>query len=221
MSERFESHRHLLRSCTTHLGSSQSADGHHLTSLQLIVVNVPSNTYHLDCNVLLCCCRSQVTDWVYWADVLLRTFDAATTAAALASSLGIQVGPLLYTLQPVHAAVVVTDGSNLYQRLTFWHMQPVCSNYLHATHCADSTAIFLQEPCVLHFQPQSAPLLPAHAVIVDHSRKQLLLLVRGTSTWADCLTDIVAHTEPLGTGAHGSRHRPAQASSAVAKNFFD
>jgi hypothetical protein len=36
-------------------------------------------------------CRSQVTDWVYWADVLLRTFDAAATVAALASSLGMQV----------------------------------------------------------------------------------------------------------------------------------
>jgi hypothetical protein len=59
-----------------------------------------------------------------------------------------------------------------------------------------------QEACVLHFQPQSAPLLPAHCVLVDHSRKQLLLLVRGTSTWADCLTDIVAHTKSLGTGAH-------------------
>jgi hypothetical protein len=35
---------------------------------------------------------------------------------------------------------------------------------------------------------------------VDESHKQLLLLVRGTSSWADCLTDIVAHTEQLGTG---------------------
>lgn len=58
----------------------------------------------------------------------------------------------------------------------------------------------VQESSVLHFSPVSAPLLPAHAVIVDDSRKQILLLVRGTSTWADCLTDIVAHTEPLGTG---------------------
>jgi hypothetical protein len=31
----------------------------------------------------------------------------------------------------------------------------------------------------------------------------LLLLVRGTTTWADCLTDIVAHTEPLGPGQAG------------------
>ena len=58
-----------------------------------------------------------------------------------------------------------------------------------------------QELAVLHFEPKSAPLLPAHAVIADHGRQQLLLLVRGTSTWADCLTDIVAHTQPLATGA--------------------
>lgn len=62
---------------------------------------------------------------------------------------------------------------------------------------------------MLHFQPLSQPLLPAHAVIVDDTHKQLLLLVRGTSSWADCLTDIVAHTEQLGTGglmaAAGSR----------------
>lgn len=57
---------------------------------------------------------------------------------------------------------------------------------------------------MLHFQPQSAPLLPAHAVIVDSSRQQVLLLVRGTSSWADCLTDLVAHTEPLGTGGKAS-----------------
>ena len=53
---------------------------------------------------------------------------------------------------------------------------------------------------MLHFEPTSAPLLPAHAVLADHGRKQLLLLVRGTSSWADCLTDIVAHTQPLGAG---------------------
>lgn len=37
--------------------------------------------------------RAAVTELVYWADVLLRTFDTpATTPAAVASSLGIQVG---------------------------------------------------------------------------------------------------------------------------------
>lgn len=35
--------------------------------------------------------RAAVIDWVHWSDVLLRTFDGATTAAAVASSLGIQV----------------------------------------------------------------------------------------------------------------------------------
>ena len=58
-----------------------------------------------------------------------------------------------------------------------------------------------QELAVLHCEPKSAPLLPAHAVIADHGRQQQLLLVRGTSTWADCLTDFVAHTQLLGTGA--------------------
>jgi len=66
-----------------------------------------------------------------------------------------------------------------------------------------AVCVLHQESSVLHFQPLSAPLLPAHAVIVDESRKQLLLLVRGTSSWADCLTDIVAHTEPLGSGRWG------------------
>lgn len=53
---------------------------------------------------------------------------------------------------------------------------------------------------MLHFQPVSQPLLPAHALVADSSRQQLLLLVRGTSGWHDCLTDLVAHTAPLGQG---------------------
>lgn len=68
--------------------------------------------------------------------------------------------------------------------------------------CCPLSLCRTQESSVLHFQPLSAPLLPAHAVIVDEGRKQLLLLVRGTSSWADCLTDIVAHTEPLGSGRY-------------------
>jgi hypothetical protein len=62
---------------------------------------------------------------------------------------------------------------------------------------------------VVWYQPVSQPRRPAHLVAVDHSRKQLLLVVRGTSQLADVLTDLVAHSTPLGQGA-----QPVQALTA-------
>jgi hypothetical protein len=59
---------------------------------------------------------------------------------------------------------------------------------------------------VVWYQPVSQPRRPAHLVAVDHHRKQLLLVVRGTSQLADVLTDLVAHTSPLGQGTHPAGH---------------
>jgi hypothetical protein len=58
----------------------------------------------------------------------------------------------------------------------------------------------LQESAVVRYQPVSLPHRPAHLVAVNDSRKQLLLVVRGTSQLADVLTDLVAHTSALGPG---------------------
>eukprot|EP00775_Hariotina_reticulata_P013274 gene13274-13405_t len=54
--------------------------------------------------------------------------------------------------------------------------------------------------CIIHHQPCSQPMKPAHLLAMDHSRQQLLLVVRGTSSWADVFSDLVAHTAPLGQG---------------------
>ncbi|KAF6261706.1 Alpha/Beta hydrolase protein [Scenedesmus sp. NREL 46B-D3] len=61
-------------------------------------------------------------------------------------------------------------------------------------------ALCIPEAAVVWHQPLSLPRRPAHLVAVDHLRKQLLLVVRGTSQLADVLADLVAHTSPLGPG---------------------
>lgn len=53
---------------------------------------------------------------------------------------------------------------------------------------------------MLCYQPVSRPMLPAFLLAVDHSHRQLLLVVRGTTQLADALTDLVAHTSALGPG---------------------
>ncbi|WIA19869.1 hypothetical protein OEZ85_005771 [Tetradesmus obliquus] len=63
-----------------------------------------------------------------------------------------------------------------------------------------AAALCIPESAVVRYQPVSLPRKPAHLVAVDHSRKQLLLVVRGTSQLADVLADLVAHTSPLGPG---------------------
>jgi hypothetical protein len=68
--------------------------------------------------------------------------------------------------------------------------------------------LLLQESAVVRYQPVSLPRRPAHLVAVDASRKQLLLVVRGTSQLADVLADLVAHTSPLGPGGCCSLTQP-------------
>jgi hypothetical protein len=51
--------------------------------------------------------------------------------------------------------------------------------------------------CVRHYSPDASPLEPAHAVVVDPAAPRIHVAVRGTTTWHDALTDLVAHTEIL------------------------
>jgi hypothetical protein len=51
--------------------------------------------------------------------------------------------------------------------------------------------------CVRYFASEASPLEPAHAVVVDPAAPVLHVVVRGTTSWHDALTDLVAHTEEL------------------------
>lgn len=51
--------------------------------------------------------------------------------------------------------------------------------------------------CVRHYSPEASPLEPAHAVVVDPAAPRIHVAVRGTTTWHDALTDLVAHTDAL------------------------
>jgi hypothetical protein len=64
---------------------------------------------------------------------------------------------------------------------------------------AEDFARYLRVPveCVRYFAPDAGALEPAHAVVVDPMAPRVHVAVRGTTTWHDALTDLVAHTEEL------------------------
>lgn len=59
----------------------------------------------------------------------------------------------------------------------------------------------IDEADVAAFEPAAHPLCPAHFIAVDWRRPRICIAVRGTATWADTLTDLVAHSEPF-MGGH-------------------
>ena len=59
---------------------------------------------------------------------------------------------------------------------------------------------------IASYQPESlvVPMvMPASYLAVDTTKHSIVLVVRGTTSWKDAFTDIVAHTVPLGTGDTG------------------
>ena len=68
-----------------------------------------------------------------------------------------------------------------------------------------------QVEAVLVYQPHSQPLLPAYYLALDAKARMVNFVVRGTTTWQDAMTDLVAHCEPLGSG-----ERPALGASGGA-----
>ncbi len=73
-------------------------------------------------------------------------------------------------------------------------------------HCArqqqlPSAASAVQEENLVAYKSHSAPLAPAFFIAVSSSPPTINIVVRGTSTWHDALTDLMAHTSPMAHGA--------------------
>ncbi len=58
----------------------------------------------------------------------------------------------------------------------------------------------LQVENIISYNAVSKPMTPAYFIAVDTSQPFINIVVRGTTTWHDALTDLVAHCEPLFQG---------------------
>ncbi|KAI8471651.1 MAG: hypothetical protein J3K34DRAFT_505946 [Monoraphidium minutum] len=76
----------------------------------------------------------------------------------------------------------------------------------------------LKEEDVAAFEAAGRPLCPAHYVAVDWAAPRVCVVVRGTSTWADTMTDLVAHTEPY-QGGHVHSGMLAAARAILQQQF--
>lgn len=52
----------------------------------------------------------------------------------------------------------------------------------------------------MHYQAVSRPMHPAHFIAVDAEAKSICVVVRGTTTWHDAISDICGHHVPLDSG---------------------
>ena len=90
----------------------------------------------------------------------------------------------------------------------------------HAVYGNDPATLSTLVPnaSLLHFQAVANLCLPAHALLVDEERREILVLIRGTASFSDVLTDLVVESLPLHDHEASSTASSAMAHAGMLKS---
>eukprot|EP00798_Chlamydomonas_sp_ICE-L_P019483 gene19484-26144_t len=146
-----------------------------------------------------------------WSDITSIMWHSMSTTSKAVSSLGFKnLAFGCMALAQKHATESdKIEGQEVQvdaQELDFW---------LHYLRLAKSASLvdedaLIRELCaeddgsieLIHFKPKADALVPSYFIIAEHQRRSITLVVRGTNSFKDLLTNVCAHCEPFDGGGY-------------------